>query len=151
MVKSSSLSKNVSSLKQTILSKIFAKYFLVGGFNTVFGYLVTVSLYYALEDQFHIVLISLLANMICITESFLMYKFLIFNSHGNWLHEYLRCYLVYGVTIVLGVAGLWLLVNIMHIPFWMAQGSLVVVSVMVSFLGHRNFTFKRKNESEKIN
>jgi putative flippase GtrA len=59
--------------------------------------------------------------------------------------------MVYGVTIVLGVIGLWLLVNIMNIPFWIAQGGLVVVSVMGSFLGHRNFTFKGKNEPEKIN
>ena len=150
-MKSSRLKVTVSSLREAIYSKIFVKYFLVGGFNTVFGYLATVSLYYALEDRFHIILIGLLANVICITESFLMYKFLIFNSHGNWLHEYLRCYLVYGVTIALGVTGLWLLVNIMHIPFWMAQGGLVAVSVTVSFLGHRNFTFKSKNESEKVN
>jgi putative flippase GtrA len=141
----------VSSLKQAIYSKIFAKYFLVGGFNTVFGYLATVTLYYSLEGLVHIILICLLANVICITESFLMYKFLIFNSRGNWLHEYLRCYMVYGVAIVLGVIGLWLLVKLMHFPFWIAQGGLVAVSVMVSFLGHRNFTFRSNRELEKTN
>lgn len=141
----------VSSIKNAIHSKIFAKYFLVGGFNTVFGYLATIFLYYALEDHFHIILIALLSNVICITESFLTYKFLIFNSGGNWFHEYLRCYVVYGTTIIVGVLGLWVLVDMMHIPFWLAQGGLVTVSVAISFFGHKNFTFKGKNESKKIN
>lgn len=138
-------------IKNAFVSKIFAKYFLVGGFNTLFGYLATIFLYYALEDRFHIILITLLANVICITESFLTYKFLIFNTGGKWFHEYLRCYAVYGTTIIVGVFGLWVLVDMMRIPFWLAQGGLVTVSVAISFFGHKNFTFKSKNESKKIN
>lgn len=134
-----------SRLFEAIRSKLLAKYFLVGGFNTVFGYLAIVFLYYSLEHKFHIVIIGIIANVICITESFLTYKFLVFKSTDSWFREYLRCYAVYGVSIVLGLFGIWFLVDVMGIRFWLAQAGLLVVSVLASFLGHKNFTFKRKN------
>lgn len=136
---------------EVIRSKLLAKYFLVGGFNTVFGYLATVSLYYSLEHKFHIIIIGVIANVICITESFLTYKFLVFKSTDSWIYEYFRCYAVYGVSIVLGLLGIWVLVDLMSVPFWLAQAGLLIVSVTVSFFGHKNFTFKDNNGKEKIN
>lgn len=138
-------------LIEAIRSKLLAKYFLVGGFNTIFGYLATVFLYYSLEHRFHIIIIGIIANVICITESFLTYKFLVFKSTDSWIYEYLRCYAVYGVSIALGLLGIWVLVDLMGVPFWLAQAGLLIVSVSVSFLGHKNFTFKNNNGTQKIN
>lgn len=134
-----------------IRTKLLAKYFIVGGFNTAFGYLTTVSLYYSLEHKYHIIIIGIIANIICITESFLTYKFLVFKSSDLWIYEYLRCYAVYGVSIVLGLLGIWTLVDLMGVPFWIAQAGLLIVSVSVSFLGHKNFTFKDNNGIKKNN
>lgn len=119
------------------------RYLLVGGGNTAFGYLATVGLYYSLSHRLHIVIIGIIANVVCITEAFITYKLFVFNSRAGWLHEYLRCYVVYGGSALIGIAGLWLLVNIAGIPFWLAQGGLMIISVLVSFVGHDKFTFKK--------
>ena len=139
----------LKNLIKGIRSKLLAKYFLVGGFNTVFGYFATVFLYYSLEHKFHIIIIGIIANVVCITVSFLTYKFLVFKSTDSWFYEYLRCYAVYGVSIILGLLGIWALVDVMGFPFWAAQAGLLIVSVSISFLGHKNFTFKNKKWNTK--
>ena len=120
------------------------RYLIVGVVNTVFGYVATVALYYALTKWLHLVVIVVVANVICITFSFVTYKFFVFRSGNNWLHEYLRCYLVYGGSALMGIVGLWLLVNGLAIPFWIAQAVLMVVTVIISYVGHDRFTFARK-------
>lgn len=119
------------------------RYVLVGGLNTAFGYFVTVGLYYTLKAHLHIVVIGVIANVVCITESFLTYKLFVFRSGASWWREYLRCYVVYGGSALIGIAGLWLLVDVVGIPFWLAQGLLMVVSVVISYAGHDRFTFKK--------
>jgi putative flippase GtrA len=123
--------------------KKMLRYLIVGGFNTVFGYFVTVGLYYTLRSHLHIVVIGVIANVVCITVSFMTYKLLVFNSSGSWWREYLRCYIVYGGSALVGIAGLWLLVDVLGVPFWLAQGLLMVISVVISFAGHDRFTFKK--------
>jgi putative flippase GtrA len=119
------------------------RYLFIGGFNTAFGYGATVGLYYLLRPHLHIVVIGLIANVVCITESFITYKLFVFRSPEHWLREYLRCYVVYGTSALIGIAGLWLLVNVIGIPFWLAQGLLMVISVAISYAGHDRFTFKK--------
>jgi putative flippase GtrA len=134
-----------------VRSQLLTKYFMVGVFNTAFGYLATILLYYSLEHNFHIVIILIIANVLSITVSFFTYKFFVFKSTNFWFFEYLRSYAVYGTSIIIGLVGVWALVDVMGVPFWLAQTGLLIVSVSVSFFGHKNFTFKEKDGSKKIN
>lgn len=128
-----------------ILDAKQARYLIVGGGNTAFGYGITVGLYYLLVHHLHIVVISLIANVIGITVSFITYKVFVFRTHGQWLREYLRAYVVYGFAALLSTALLWLLVNMAGIRIWIAQGVVVVLIVILSYLGHNFFTFARKS------
>ncbi|QCP53494.1 GtrA family protein [Trinickia violacea] len=119
------------------------RYLLIGGLNTAFGYFVSVGLYYALTRHLHIVAIGAIANVVSITEAFIAYKLFVFRSHGRWLQEYLRCYVVYGGNALIGIAGLWLLVNVIGIPFWIAQAMLMTVGIVISYVGHDRFTFNK--------
>ncbi len=123
------------------------QYLLVGGFNTAFGYFVSVGLYYGLNAHLHIVVIAVVANVVCITESFLTYKLFVFRTGASWWSEYLRCYVVYGGGALIGIAGLWLLVAVLSVQFWLAQGLLMVVSVVISYTGHDRFTFKKMQQT----
>jgi putative flippase GtrA len=120
------------------------RYLVVGGFNTAFAYFATVGLYYSLSKWLHIVVIGVLANIICITVSFATYKIFVFRSGAGWLHEYLRSYVVYGGSAVIGIAGLWILVDGLGIEFWLAQGGLMIIGVVISYIGHDRFTFKNR-------
>ena len=118
-------------------------YLLVGGLNTAAGYGVTIGLYYLLRS-WPIVIIGTLGNILCITLSFVTYKLFIFKTGDHWFPEYLRCYLVYGASALIGVAELWLLVDIAHITIWLSQGIVMATAVPISFFGHEFFTFRMR-------
>lgn len=119
------------------------RYLLVGGFNTLVGYGLGVGLYLALAARLHILVIGVIANVLAITVSFTTYKYLVFRSPGRWLVEYLRSYLVYGGSALVGIMLLWLLVDGLRLPIWLAQGLAIILTVIASYLGHDRFTFRR--------
>lgn len=119
------------------------RFLAVGALNTAFAYAISTALYYALTPRLHIVAIGAIANVVCITESFVAYKLFVFRSQGHWLREYLRCYVVYGGNALIGISGLWLLVDVVGIAFWIAQGLLMIVGIAVSYAGHDRFTFDK--------
>lgn len=118
------------------------RYLLVGGFNTLVGYGLGVGLYLTLADRLHILVIGVIANILAISVSFTTYKYLVFRSPGRWLMEYLRSYLVYGGSALVGIMLLWLLVDGLHMPIWLAQGLAMLITVVASYLGHDRFTFR---------
>jgi len=118
------------------------RYLLVGGFNTLVGYGLGVGLYLTLADRLHILVIGVIANILAISVSFTTYKYLVFRSPGRWLMEYLRSYLVYGGSALVGIMLLWLLVDGLHMPIWLAQGLAMLIMVVASYLGHDRFTFR---------
>jgi putative flippase GtrA len=119
------------------------RYLSAGGWNTLFGYLSGVLLYYLLRDHFHVVEIAILGNVIAITMAFVTYKMFVFQTKGNWLAEYLRTYLVYGGIAIVGIGLLWILVDGLVLPFWIAQGLVIAVTVVISYLSHSRFTFRQ--------
>jgi len=125
------------------------RYLVIGGLNTLFGYGVTVGLYYALTPAWHLLAVATLANIIAITFSFVTYKLIIFKGRGHWLSEYLRCYVVYGFMALFNIAGLWTLVDLLGVPAWLAQGLVMGLAVAGSFVGHELFTFKTKQAPAK--
>lgn len=122
------------------------RYLLAGGWNTLFGYGMGVSLYYGLTQYLHTVVIAVISNVFAITMSFITYKTFVFKTKGNWLHEYLRSCMVYAGIALISVVLLWLLVDGMHIKIWLAQGIIILATVAVSYIGHARFTFRRNPE-----
>ena len=88
------------------------KYLLAGGYNTIFGLAVFSGLYLLLENQVHYLIIATVSQIIAITNSFLIYRYLVFKSTGNIVNEYLRIYVVYGISFALGLVLLALLVEL---------------------------------------
>ena len=116
-------------------------YLLVGGWNTVFGYLAFVALYLLLAKQIHYLILLVLANILSITNAYLGYKIFVFKTKGNYVREYLRFYLVYGATLLLNLLFLPICVNFLGISPVLAQGGFIFVNVIFSYLGHKYFSF----------
>ena len=119
-------------------------YLLVGGFNSVAGYSIVVGLYHLLRSHLDIVSIGVIGNMLAISISFFTYKLLVFKTRGRWWQEYLRSYLVYGSAAVLNVLLLWIFVKGLSIDIWLAQGASMLITVVISYIGHSNFTFNKR-------
>jgi putative flippase GtrA len=116
--------------------------FLAAGFvNTTFGYLIGLFAYEMLNTKVHIVLISLLANFFAISFSFLNYKLFVFKTKDYWIKEYLKSFVVYGGVVILGTILIWILVDFLRIQFWISQIIVILIISIISFIGHRFFTF----------
>ncbi len=136
----------------------FGRYLVVGLVNTAFGY----GTYAGLTALFtpHIPYAYMLANVLysvlSISFSFLTYKRFIFKTKGNYLREWLRCFVVYSGTFSIGLAILPIMVFLVrHLttadrsaPY--IAGAIQMVSVSCfGFFGHRNFSFAPSTRSEE--
>lgn len=119
------------------------RYLLAGGWNTVFGYATSVGLYVFLADKLHIMVIAAIANIFAITMSFMTYKLFVFKTSGDWLLEYGRSYIVYGGMAIFGIVLIWIFVDILKWQIWYSQALVILITVGISYMGHKFFTFKR--------
>lgn len=144
-----------ASLKPTSDKSLsqFIRYILVGGFNTVFGYSLFALLNWSFTGlgSYSFMYAAVLANPIAITVAFLGYKWFVFRTRGNYLIEWLKCLGVYGSSMVIGLVGLPILVTILRRTLlkpvqapYIAAAMLSVITVMFSFLGHKNISFRQK-------
>jgi putative flippase GtrA len=119
-------------------------FFVCGGWNTVFGYFSALLIYHFTHSFLHILLIGIITNILSISMSFFTFKFFVFKTTGHWLREYFRSYIVYGVISLIGILILWVGVDYLKMKFWIAQGLIIPITIVLSYLGHNRFTFKNK-------
>lgn len=122
------------------------RYLIVGGFNTLVGYGLGVGLYTWLSPMLHILVIGIIGNVLAISVSFTTYKLFVFRTHGRWLSEYARSYVVYGAMGLVGILLLWGMVDGLGLSIWLAQGLAILITVAVSYIGHAKFTFHRQGD-----
>lgn len=133
----------IISVLEFLKSRKF-RYLMAGGANTVFGYLIGVVTYKILSPEFSIWIVGFFTNVIAITFSFVTYKLFVFKTQGQWIAEYLKSYLVYGSMALIGMVFLWVYVDLMNMTIWMAQGLVIISTVVLSYMGHSRVTFRRK-------
>jgi putative flippase GtrA len=117
------------------------RYLIGGAWNTGFGYGVSLLLYRLLAEQLSAAEISLIASVIAISMAFITYKLFVFRTRGNWLREYMRSYLVYGVSAIIGILSMAVLVDHMRMEFWLAQAVVMVGIVVFSYFANRFYAF----------
>jgi len=131
----------------------FARYILVGGFNTVFGYGLFALLNWLSRGMgsYNYMFAAVVSNVVAVTVAFLGYKWFVFRTRGNYLVEWMRCIGVYGSSMAFGLAALPILVTILRrylqkpeqAPY-IAGAILTLTTVLFSFLGHKKFSFRER-------
>lgn len=128
------------------------RYIFVGSLNTVFGYAVFALLNWVLRGlgSFSYMYAAALGSLITITIAFFGYKWFVFKTHGNYLIEWIRCFGVYGTSMLIGLAGLPILVTLLRphlqnpeLASYIATAIMTAMTVIFSFLGHKNVSFRR--------
>ena len=104
--------------------------FLVGRHLGQFGYLATLGLAH-------------IASVLC---AFVLYRRFVFRVRGHVLRDLGRFELLYLVSLGINYVCLPLLVQLAHFPPIAAQGVIVIVTTLISFFGHKNFSFRRPAE-----
>ena len=126
-----------------ILSNEKIRYIVAGIWNTIFGYTVTIIIYFLAKDQINTFFIGIIANVFSISQSFVVHKLFVFKTEGDWLKELIRSYMVYGVAALLSSGLLWILVDLYKINIFTAQTIVILTIILVSYIGHREYTFKK--------
>lgn len=117
------------------------RFMIVGGWNTLFGYLCFVVLYAVLHRHLHYLLIGVLAHATATVHAFVAHRFFVFRSREPWFGEFVRFNISLLFVMGYAIAALWLLVEIFHLDPVIAQGLVTVVSVVFSYVAHRRFSF----------
>jgi putative flippase GtrA len=129
-------------LFQHALSSQKTRYIVVGSWNTLFGYFAGLLIYSWLGLIFNVIVIGVIANVLAISMAYLTNKIFVFKTKGNWKKEYIKAWMLYGSTTVIGIALLWVLVDILEIRFWVAQGLVTIILIVTAYIGNLRFTFK---------
>jgi putative flippase GtrA len=127
------------------------RYLIVGVWNTLFGYSLFALFTWLLTGVVPMayMLACVLSNAIAITVAFLGYKWFVFKTKGNYLREYLRCWVVYGTAFLVNLALLPVLVVLFETIVkpqaspYIAGAVLTAGTVLLSFVGHRQYSFAR--------
>lgn len=155
--KSGNSTKHIRSLTSHIPTSQLLRYLVVGFGNTVFAY-GSYALFTAILSEYmpaSYLAGSLLSSLLNITVSFLNYKWFVFKTKGNYIREWLKCLVVYSSSIILGLLLLPPLVFLMtyltqnpkSAPY-IAGALLTGFNVIISFVGHKNFSFRGSQTKE---
>lgn len=114
------------------------KFIFVGGLNTAIGYGVFAG---SVLLGVHYVASSVIGHIVGVTNSYFWNKYFTFRAPGKSFREVLRFIGVYTVHYAIGLTGLVLLVEILKLHPLVGQALVLIVTTLVSFFGHKYFTF----------
>lgn len=123
----------------------------VGAVNTVVGYLFFAAFLLAvgqLWGQPWSYLAALAcAHVVSVLVAFVLYRFVVFRVRGHVLADLWRFETVYLLALAVNFALLPLLVEVANLPVLLAQGLIVFVTAVMSFVGHKHYSFRRGSSS----
>lgn len=132
-----------------VVSRLLAdqrvRFLAVGAFNTVLAYATFSALTLWVFDDVRLgYLLSLfLSYAFGISVAFVLYRRLVFVVRGQVLRDFARFVTVYAVSISVNAAVLPVLVEVAGVAPVLAQAVVVLITTLMSFVGHRSFSFRR--------
>lgn len=128
-----------------LLSDERVRFVIVGGFNTAFGYALFVAIELTIGKHAGY-LVSLYGSYAIATiVAFALHRHFTYRvtGTGNIVIDFLRFQSVYVVSLIINTIALPVLVELVHLPALVAQAMIVVVTTLVSYFGHKLFSFRR--------
>ena len=122
------------------------RFILVGGYNSVFGYVVFALLELLLRDRLHYLVSLCLAYFISIFNSFFSFRIFVFCSKGKFLHEYIKVSIVYLGYLLLNMTLLYFFKSIIGVNIFIAQIICILILSVLSYFIHKNFSFKNEEK-----
>jgi putative flippase GtrA len=123
------------------------RYLLVGIWNTAFAYLLFFVLYFLLHRFVHYLVIAVITYELSVANAFVCHRWLVFKSRGPLLAEFLRYNLTYLGALTWGLGGLMFCVEILGVPPLISQVFVSTVSIVVTFVLHKKYSFGRPGGS----
>lgn len=119
-------------------------FLIVGAMNTVIGFLwftLFLWIFGALPAGYMIALVA--AQILAVLCAFVLYRRFVFRVTGHVWRDLVRFSSVYAVSFGINLVVLPVLVEVVGIHPLPAQFVIVVITTVVSYLGHNYFSFRR--------
>lgn len=124
------------------------RFLIAGGVNTLVGLSVYPILFIVLQPVgFGYMEVLFLAQVICITFSFISNKYFVFKTKGNIRKEYIKFFMFYGFYLALNIVCLPFMVEVIRIAPIIAQTIFSIAIIVTSYFWHNFITFKSPKES----
>lgn len=123
-------------------------FLLVGGLNTVFGFGAFIA-FLAILGQGLYLWALICAYIVATTVAFVLYRFVVFRVRGQVLADLWRFVTVYLTQLGVNFVLLYVLVSIVRLrPVLLAQVLITIVTALISWTGHKHFSFRRTGSPE---
>ncbi len=116
---------------------------LVGVANTVIGTAWFILFQHLIEDRASYMAVLLCAHVAAVLCAFILYRYLVFRVRGHVLRDLVRFEMVNLTSLGVNAVMLPLLVEVLHWPVLFSQLMITGITMLVSFFGHRGFSFRR--------
>jgi putative flippase GtrA len=119
-------------------------FLLVGGINTGFstGLFICLALYFPETPSAVLLTISWAVSLVSV---FFVYRKLVFRVTGRIFRDFFRFVLVNLSSLLINIVLLFLVSDMLGLPRIPAQIAITMISVAVSYFGHRYFSFRRSS------
>ena len=120
------------------------RFIILGGVNTIFGFLAFPLIYTALSPLgVHYLISMTLSYMLSISFSYFTISVFVFQSSEKSISEPLKFGSFYAISYAVNAVVLPFCVELLHIPAIWAQAGMVFVIMMSSYIWHSSITFHR--------
>ena len=134
----------IKSIITRLLQRKEFRFLIVGGINTVVGY-GTYALFLYLGVDYLIAFT--IATIVGVINSYLWNRFFTFRSNSKALGEIAKFSLVYFISFCAGLLFLKVIVGWSGMDQYLAGILNIIMTTIISWFGHKNFSFKTKEEN----
>lgn len=118
-------------------------FLLVGGTNTAIGTFWFIFFQWLVQRYIGYMGVLLCAHVASVLCAFVLYRTFVFRVHGHILRDLARFEVVNLTSLGVNAVSLPFLVEVFHWPVLVSQLVITGVTMLVSFFGHRGFSFRR--------
>lgn len=118
-------------------------FLIVGSINTLVGLGWFITFQLLLQDRVGYMAVLVCAHIASVLCAFVLYRRFVFRVHGHVFRDLWRFELVNLTQLGINAAVLPLMVELVGLPVIMAQLVSTLITMTISFFGHRGFSFRR--------
>lgn len=122
-------------------------FLLVGGTNTAVGAIWFIVFQALLQEHLGYMVVLLCAHVASVLCAFVLYRTFVFRVEGHVWRDLGRFEVINLGALAFNLAMLPLLVEVAHLPVLASQLMIAAVTVVFSWFGHRDFSFRRRPET----
>jgi putative flippase GtrA len=123
-------------------------FLVVGVINTMVGYLIFAGFLWLVGQRRYLAALAC-AHVVSVLIAFVLYRFVVFRVRGRVLADLWRFETVYLSALAVNFVLLPLLVEIALLPVLLAQALIVLVTSLMSWMGHKHYSFRRPSSTDR--